>query len=603
MNDNRPTAGRGLSPLTRLLPRRSDYAGLRRSWPRDLAAGVTVGVVALPLALGFGVATGVGAAPGLVAAVVAGAVAAVFGGSSLQVSGPTGAMTVVLVPLVAQHGPGVVYPVAVMAGVLVVAAAVLRLGRLFAFVPWPLVEGVTLGIALVIAAQQVPSALGVARPDIENAVGAAAVAVAEFSARPDWAVLGLLALSLLLTAALPRLHPSLPAGLLAVALVTAVVEVSGAHVTRIGSLPSSLPLPAVPDLGDARDLVGAAVVVAFLAALESLLSARVADGMSDAPRHDPDRELFGQGLANLASGLAGGLPATGAIARTAVNARAGATTRVAALTHALVLAAIVYAASGLVGRIPLVALAGVLLVTAFRMIERRTARAVLTSTRGDALVFVLTALGTVAFDLITAVEVGVGVAIVLALVHVARTARAVPEPLTDDGIDSTTEHALLTGQVLAYRLDGPLFFAVADRFLREITGTTDVRVVILRLGSMAMLDATGARVLGEIVEHLHRQGIVVLVKGASDEHRRLLTAVGTLAPLLNRGHVFATFPEAVAHAARHVAAEPAPSVAVAATGRARGHQPVHPDRHVVLAEPSADLPAAVPNERVNCDRR
>jgi SulP family sulfate permease len=576
MNDSRTTAGRALQPLTRLLPRRADYAGLRRSWPRDLAAGVTVGVVALPLALGFGVASGVGAAPGLVAAVVAGAVAAVFGGSSLQVSGPTGAMTVVLVPLVAQHGPGVVYPVAVMAGVLVVAAAVLRLGRLLAFVPWPLVEGFTLGIALVIAAQQVPSALGVARPDIENAVGAATVAVAEFSARPDWAVLGLLALSVLLTAALPRLHSSMPAGLLAVALVTVVVEVSGAHVTLIGSLPSSLPLPAVPDLGDARDLVGAAVVVAFLAALESLLSARVADGMSDAPRHDPDRELFGQGLANLASGLSGGLPATGAIARTAVNARAGATTRVAALTHALVLAAIVYAASGLVGRIPLVALAGVLLVTAFRMIERHTARAVLTSTRGDALVFVLTALGTVAFDLVTAVEVGVGVAIVLALVHVARTARAVPEPLTDDGIDSTTEHALLAGQVLAYRLDGPLFFAVADRFLREITATTDVRVVILRLGSVAMLDATGARVLGEIVEHLHRRGITVLVKGASAEHRRLLTAVGTLAPLIDRGHVFATFPEAVAHAARHVAAEPTPSVAVGPTGRARGPQLVQP---------------------------
>jgi SulP family sulfate permease len=603
MNDSRTTASRALRPLPRLLPRRADYAGLRRSWARDLAAGVTVGVVALPLALGFGVASGVGAAPGLVTAVVAGAVAAVFGGSSLQVSGPTGAMTVVLVPLVARHGPGVVYPVAVMAGVLVVAAAVLRLGRLLAFVPWPLVEGFTLGIAVVIAAQQVPSALGVARPDVENAVGAAAVAVAEFSARPDWAVLGLLALSVLLTTALPRLHRSLPAGLLAVAVVTCVVEVSGAHVARIGWLPSSLPLPALPDLGNARDLVGAAAVVAFLAALESLLAARVADGMGDAPRHDPDRELFGQGLANLASGLCGGMPATGAIARTAVNARAGATTRVAALTHALVLAAIVYAASGLVGRIPLVALAGVLLVTAFRMVERHTARAVLTSTRGDALVFVLTAVGTVAFDLIAAVEVGLGVAIVLALVHLARTARAVPEPLTDDGIDNATEHALLDGQVLAYRLDGPLFFAVADRFLREITATTDVRVVILRLGSVAMLDATGARVLGEIVEHLHRQGITVLVKGASDEHRRLLTAVGTLAPLIERGHVFATFPEAVAHAATHVASEPDCFVAAAVTDRGRGPQHVPPHQHVGVARQSADPSPTVPNERVSCDRR
>jgi SulP family sulfate permease len=569
------TAGRALPYLTRLLPRRADYAGLRRSWPRDLAAGITVGVVALPLALAFGVASGVGAGPGLITAVVAGAVAAVFGGSSLQVSGPTGAMTVVLVPLVAQHGAEVVYPVAVIAGVLVVAAAVLRLGRLLAYVPWPLVEGFTVGIAVVITAQQVPSALGVARPDVENAVGAAAVAVAGFGARPDWAVLGLLALSVLLTAALPRLHRSLPAGLLAVALVTVAVEVSGAHVARIGSLPSSLPLPALPDLGNMPDLVGAAAVVAFLAALESLLSARVADGMSDAPRHDPDRELFGQGLANLASGVCGGLPATGAIARTAVNARAGATTRLAALTHALVLAAIVYAASGLVGRIPLVALAGVLLVTAYRMVEPHTVRAVLTSTRGDALVFVLTAFGTIAFDLVTAVEVGLGVAILLAVLRLARTARALPEPLADDGIDSTAEYALLEGHVLAYRLDGPLFFAVADRFLREITAGAAVRVVILRLGSVAMLDATGARVLGEIADHLHRQGIVVLLKGASEEHRRLLTAVGTLAPLVERGHVFATFPEAVAHAARHVAA----------------------------AVPSPDPSPMVPNERVSCDRR
>jgi sulfate permease, SulP family len=201
------------------------------------------------------------------------------------------------------------------------------------------------------------------------------------------------------------------------------------------------------------------------------------------------------------------------------------------------------------------------------MVERHTARAVLTSTRGDALVFILTALCTLAFDLVTAVEVGLAVAVMLALVRLAGTARAVPEPLTDDGVDRATEHALLAGQVLAYRLDGPLFFAVADRFLREITATTDVRVVILRLGALEMLDATGARVLGEIVEHLRRQGIDVLVKSADDEHRRLLTAVGTLAPLVERGHVFATFPEAVTHAAKHVAAasHPAPT----GTNRAR----------------------------------
>jgi SulP family sulfate permease len=540
------------SSLLRLLPRRSDYAGLRRSWPRDLMAGVTVGIVALPLALAFGVASGVGAAVGLVTAVVAGAVAAVFGGSSLQVSGPTGAMTVVLVPLGAAHGPQIVYPVAVLAGVLVVGAAVLRLGRLLGYVPWPLIEGFTLGIAVVIAAQQVPSALGVEQPDVENSAGRAVLAVGDFLAQPQWAVIGLLVLSVVLTAGLPRLHRSLPGSLVAVVVVTGVAEVTGAGATTIGALPTGLPVPALPDFSTLSGLLAPAAVVAFLSALESLLSARVSDGMTDAPRSDADRELFGQGLANIASGVCGGMPATGAIARTAVNARAGARTRFAALTHALLLAVVVYAASGLVGRIPLVALAGVLLVTAWRMVERHTVRAVLTSTRGDALIFALTAIATVALDLVVAVALGMALAVVIAVTRMAGTARAVPEEVTSPELDGDEEQALLARHVLAYRLDGPLFFAAVTRFLAEITATADVRVVILRLSSVGMLDASGARALGEVVKDLEERGITVLIKGASPEHLRLLDVVGTLRPLADRGHVFATLPAAVTHALTHV---------------------------------------------------
>lgn len=539
--------------LLALLPRGSDYRGLGRSWPRDLVAGLTVGIVALPLALAFGVATGVGAGPGLVTAVVAGAVAAVFGGSHLQVTGPTGAMTVVLVPLVAARGPEVVYPVAVLAGLMVVVAAGLRFGRLLAYVPWPLIEGFTVGIAVVIAAQQVPIALGVPKPDVENAAAAAAIALVRFADEPRWTVLGLLALSVVLTAALPRLHRSLPASLIAVATATLVAEGAGVDAARIGALPSSLPLPTLPDASGLASLLAPAAVVAFLAGLESLLSAKVADGMSDAPRHDPDRELFGQGLANVASGLCGGMPATGALARTAVNARAGAHTRVAALVHALVLAGVVYAGAGLVSRIPLAALAGVLVVTAWRMVERHNVRSVLRSTRGDTAVFALTAVATVTFDLIAAVELGLVLAAVLALAHLGSTARAVPEPLADDGIDDAAEHALLAAHVLTYRLDGPLFFAASARFLAQITAVADVRVVILRLSGVGMLDATGARALGEVAEQLHERGITVLIKGASAEHTRLLHAVGTLAPIAARDHVFETLPEAVAHAREHVA--------------------------------------------------
>lgn len=542
-----------LRRLGALLPGPADYRGLRRSWPLDLLAGLTVGVVALPLALAFGVATGVGAAPGLITAVVAGAVAAVLGGSHLQVSGPTGAMTVVLAPLVAANGPSVVYPVAVMAGMLLLLGALLRTGRLLAYVPWPLVEGFTVGIAVVIAAQQVPNALGVPAPDVDNALAGAVLAVGEAAAAPRWDVLGLLVLAVATTALLTRLHRALPAGLVAVLGVTVLAGLLPGDVARIGALPSSLPAPSVPDLSGLAGLLAPALAVAFLAGLESLLSARVADGMSDAPRHDPDRELFGQGVANVASGFFGGVPATGAIARTAVNARAGAATRLAALTHAAVLAAVVYAAAGLVARIPLVALAGVLLVTAWRMVERRTVRSVLRSTRGDAAVLVVTALATVALDLVLAVGLGLALAAVLALARLSRTAQAVPEPLADDGVGSAEEHALLSAHVLTYRLDGPLFFAASARFLTELTAVSDVRVVILRLGSVGVLDATGARALGEVVEQLAAQGTTVLLKGASAEHARLLTEVGTLAPVLERHHVFDDLPAAVAHARKHVA--------------------------------------------------
>jgi SulP family sulfate permease len=555
--------GRGKAPapkvrsfLAGFAPRTSDYAGLRGSWMSDLTAGLTVAVVALPLALAFALATGVGVRAGLATAVVAGAVAAVFGGSSLQVTGPTGAMTVILVPLVAKHGPGVVLPLAVMAGLVILAAALLRLGRLLAYEPWSLVEGFTVGIAVVIAAQEVPTALAVPKPHLSNAAAAAAVAIGRFVLHPHLAVAGLLVLTILLAAGLPLLHRALPAGLIAVVVVTGVAQVAGVDALRVGALPSGLPLPRLPDLGHAGSLVAPALVVAFLAALESLLSGRVANGMTDAPPFDPDRELFGQGLANVAAGLFGGMPATGAIARTAVNARAGARTRVAAVVHSLVLAIVVFAGADLVGRIPVVALAGVLLVTAFGMVERSNVKAVVTATHGDAVVFGVTAAATVALNLVTAVELGLGAAVLLAVVHLARSAQVTAEPLNTDGVDSVLEHSLLHHRVLTYRLDGPLFFAASERFLSALTATADVDVIILRLGSMGMLDATGARGLGELVSRLSSRGITVLLKGVTPEHARVLAAVGALAPLVERGHVFATLPEAVTHAAQHVDRSP-----------------------------------------------
>lgn len=542
--------------LARLSPRRGDYDGLGRSWRGDVMAGVTVGVVALPLALAFGITTGLGATAGLMTAIVAGLVAAVFGGSNVQVSGPTGAMTVVLVPIVARYGVDAVYVVGLMAGVLVVAAAVARLGRYLAFIPWPVIEGFTVGIAVIIFLQQVPAAFGVAKPTGDNAAAVAARAAVDAFQHGSAAAIALVALVVGFMVVAPRIHRSVPASLLAVAAATGIAEVAGWDVARIGALPSSLPLPSLPSFsgGGVGDLFGAAFAVAALVAIESLLSAKVADGMSDTGRHDPDRELFGQGLANLASPLFGGMPATGAIARTAVNVRAGARSRISALVHALVLLLVVLFAGPLVARIPLAALAGVLMVTAVRMVEIHNVAAVLRSTRSDAFVLGLTAAATIVFDLIVAVEIGVAVAAVLALRAVARSATVVSEGVpTEAEVDTATEVALLHEHIVTYRLDGALFFGAAQRFLTELTAVSDVRVVILRLPQLQVLDATGAQALGEIVAELEHRGVTVLLKGPRPDHLRVLGAVGALDRLAHENHVFSNLDRAIEHAHSHVA--------------------------------------------------
>jgi sulfate permease, SulP family len=509
------------------------------------------------LALAFGITTGMGAAAGLTTAIVAGAIAAIFGGSNVQVSGPTGAMTVVLVPIVHRYGIDGVYLVGIMASVLVIAAAIGGVGRYLAYIPWPVVEGFTIGIAAIIFLQQVPAALGVPKPDGDNTALVAMRAALDALDHGTLAALLVVALVTVTMVGVPRLHRALPASLLAVVASSVVVTIADLDVSRIGALPSSLATPSLPSASFDRisDLLPAAFAVALLAALESLLSAKVADGMSDTGHHDPDRELFGQGLANLASPLFGGMPATGAIARTAVNVRSGARTRVAALVHSLVLVLVVYLGGDLVARIPLAALAGVLMVTAVRMVERHNVVAVLRSTRSDALVLVVTAAATIAFDLIVAVEIGVAVAAALALRAMARTSSAVAEdvPPDDAQVDVDAEHSMLAERIVTYRIDGALFFGAAQRFLTELTAVTDVRVVILRLPQVQLLDATGAQALGEIVAELEHRHITVLLKGPRPEHLELLRAVGALDRLAHENHVFSNLDDAIAHAHVHVA--------------------------------------------------
>ncbi|MEU8025219.1 SulP family inorganic anion transporter [Micromonospora haikouensis] len=532
-----------------LLPGRADWHAVRRSPRRDLLAGLTVAIVALPLALAFGVTSGLGAQAGLVTAVVAGAVAAVFGGSNLQVSGPTGAMTVVLVPVVQQFGPTGVLMVGALAGLVLIALALARLGRYVRYLPTPVIEGFTAGIAVVIALQQVPAALGVTDAHGDRVWAVAADAVARFVVHPRPAALavalGVAALMLLGG----RWRPGVPFSLLGVAAATILAETAPVDLVRIGALPQGLPAPSLGflDLGAVGVLLPSALAVAALAALESLLSATVADGMTVGERHDPDKELFGQGLANLASPLFGGIPATAAIARTAVNVRAGASSKLAALTHAVALAAIVLAAAPLVGRIPLAALAGVLLATTVRMVEAASLLALARATRGDALVLVLTFAVTVIWDLVTAVAVGIAVAIVIALRAVARSARLEQVPL-DRGEHSAEEHALLAEHIVAYRLDGPLFFAAAHTFLLQLSDVADVRVVILRMSRVSALDATGAHVLGDAIRRLRGRGITVLLSGITPGHDQVLATLGVADELRRDGLVFPDTPAAIAYA-------------------------------------------------------
>jgi SulP family sulfate permease len=538
-----------------MLPGRGDYRGLRSSWRGDVVAGLTVGVVALPLALAFGITTGLGAAVGLTTAIVAGLVAGIFGGSNLQVSGPTGAMAVVLVPIVARYGPRSVLTVGLLAGVLILVASFARLGRAVAYIPWPVVEGFTVGIAVIIFLQQVPGALGVAKPAGENTAVVAVRALHVATGSWHGQALLLVALVAVVMVALPRVHRSLPSSLIAVIVATVVASAAGWDVAKIGTLPHGLPTPTLPDLGQTPHLLSAALAVAVLAAIESLLSAKVADGMADVSSSDPDRELFGQGLANLASAAFGGMPATGAIARTAVNARAGARTRLAAVVHSITLLVVVLFAGSLVARIPLAALAGVLMVTAVRMVDAHNVRAVLQSTRSDAAVLVLTATATVVFDLIAAIEIGIVVAGALALRHLARSTTFTAERLAPEVTDDQ-EHDLLAEHILVYRIDGPLFFGASQRFLTEFTAVSDVRVVILRLADLQALDASAAHALGEIVDDLEHRHITVLLKGARPDHLRILGIVGALDRLAHENHIFDDLGLAVAHARVHAGRPP-----------------------------------------------
>jgi SulP family sulfate permease len=346
-----------------------------------------------------------------------------------------------------------------------------------------------------------------------------------------------------------RWRPTVPFSLIGVVLATILSRALDLGLVPLGHLPASLPAPSLTfvTVSSIATLAPAAFAIAALAALESLLSATVADGMSVNERHNPDRELFGQGLANVIVPIFGGVPATGAIARTAVNIRAGAGSRTAAITHSLVLLAVIFALAPLVSDIPLAALAGVLFATCVRMFETSSLLALMRSTRADALIVVATFSVTVAVDLVTAVGVGIAIAIVLALRSVARSA-SLEAVAIEPGDYSAEEHTLLSEHIAAYRVDGPLFFGAAHRLLLELPDIATIKVVILRMSRVSTMDSTGAHVLGDTIHRLEQRGITVILSGIDPRHADILASLGIADHLLALGLVHSDTPGAIAHA-------------------------------------------------------
>ncbi len=386
---------------------------------KDLIAGISVAVVALPLALGFGVTSGMSAASGLTTAIIAGFLAALFGGSRYQVSGPTGAMTVILIPIIHQYGPTAIPYLGLIAGLIVIAMAFLRIGNIINRVPWSVIEGFTVGIAFVIALQQLPLALGVPRAVGDRTLLVAYATVKDaLSTGVNWQVILILAITLVVKFSYPKVSHRfkfkihIPASFLAIVASLLVVQIFSLDVMSIGDIPRSIGQWQGDQIsfGDLAHLLWPAFLIALLCAIESLLSARVADGMVHAKvgdRYHPNRELFGQGLGTLVASLFGGMPATGAIARTSVNVRSHARTRLASMFHAAVLLFVALVAAPWVSHIPAAAIAAVLIGTSYRILNPGAIRESLRTTKTEASVIFITAVATLAIDLIWGIAIGI----------------------------------------------------------------------------------------------------------------------------------------------------------------------------------------------------
>ncbi len=532
-------------------------AGLfsRSQWLPNIVAGVVVGVVALPLAMAFAIASGVKPEQGLYTAIIAGLAVSVFGGSRVQIAGPTGAFIVILAGIVTQYGVDGLQIATFMAGIILLLFGVSRLGGVIKFIPAPVIVGFTAGIGIVIWVGQ-----------WKDFFGLPAVAGGHFHQKLwhllqvlpqlDWATTALAMLSLILviyTSRIPRLQ-RVPGPLVALVVATLVQAAFGFDSvatigSTFGSIPAGLPTWQFPDvtLGRVVELIGPAFAIAMLGAIESLLSAVVADGMTGT-RHNSNQELIGQGLANILAPLFGGIAATGAIARTATNIRNGGSSPLAGIVHALTLTLILLLLAPLAANIPLAALAAILFVVAWNMSQaRHVIKMIRRAPRADVAILLVTLALTVFADLVVAVNIGV----VLAMMHFLRrmASSVVVHAQNDHSLRKEFAYegfTKLPADVLVYAVEGPFFFGAIEAFEQALASTkTDPRVLIIRLRQVPFMDVTALETIEEVVQDLHKRGVVVVFSEANARVARKLAKMGII-DKVGRENVTESFTEALA---------------------------------------------------------
>lgn len=509
----------------------------RSAIARDILSGVVVGVVALPLAIAFAIASGVRPEQGLYTAIAAGFVIAVLSGSRVQIGGPTGAFVVLVLSIVQAHGYDGLATATLLAGFMLIGMGVARFGSVIRFIPYPVTIGFTAGIAAVIAVGQVPEALGLDVPGSPTDFVSRIVAYARAIGSIDPAALGITLLTVATIRIAPRLMGRIPSPLMGLVVATVAVQLLGLDVetvgSRFGGVPSGLPELRLPriDPGLIPDLIQPALAIALLGGIESLLSAVVADGMTG-QRHRANAELIAQGVANLVSPLVAGIPATGAIARTATNVKNGGRTPIAGVVHALTLLVIVTSVGRWVALVPMAGLAGILLIVAYNMSEHDVFRRLLRGPKSDVLVLLITFALTILVDLVVAIEVGVVLAALLFMRRMGEVSTI--RPVTDElvGLDRRDFEAERVRRSLpegtdVYEVAGSFFFGSAQRFsevLSEIQRPP--RMVILRMREVLALDSTGLHALETVHQRLVRHGAYLLLSGVHSQPMRVLKRSG-----------------------------------------------------------------------------